>query len=461
MQQRPLTDTDKTMNNTIGIIGGGICGLGLGKALRQAGIDFEIIEASARLGGNWQPDGLASKMYESVHLISSKNNTQFMDYKMPTDYPSYPRHSLFFRYLQTLAEDFRLYDNARLNTTVTNIERSTDGWTLTFQDGSQASYGFVIIANGLLRKPIFPQYAAQFEGESIHSAQYRSADIFKGKRVLVVGAGNSGCDIAVDAAHAAKEVFHSTRRGYHYMPKFINGMPTQEWLMAQAPKFTDSDEYWDHVQSTFKMAGFDGVDYGLPTPDHKISECHPIMNSQILYHIGHGDIKPKPDIERCVGRTVHFKDGTQEEIDFVVWASGFNVDIPFMPTEIFDWRNKLSSLFLRMVPAEHDDLLFVGYLNTPSGIGNIVGTLSRFVVAYLKAREQQSPAWETFRKIQTQSHLLDLGQGRFMQTDRHNYEVDLWKYIKAINFMTSKLNTAPAAERPALAQHHQLQGAPV
>jgi len=449
------------MNNTIGIIGGGICGLGIGKALRQAGMNFEILEASSRLGGNWQPDGVASKMYDSVHLISSKNNTQFTDYKMPADYPPYPRHPLFFRYLQTLAEDFKIYDNARLNTTVTNMQRSPDGWTLTFQDGSRASYAFVIIANGLLRKPIYPHYASQYAGESLHSAQYRSAEIFKDKRVLVVGAGNSGCDIAVDAAHVAAEVFHSTRRGYHYMPKFINGMPTQEWLMAQAPHFADPDAYWEHVQSTFKMAGFDGVDYGLPIPDHKISECHPIMNSQILYHIGHGDITPKPDIERCEGRTVYFKDGTQEEIDLVVWASGFSVDMPFLPAEVYDWRTKLSSLFLRMVPAEHDDLLFVGYLNTPSGIGNIVNTLSRFVVAYLKAREQQTPAWETFQKIKMQSHLLDLGQGRFMHTERHNYEVDLWKYIKAINFMTSKLNATQAAEKSAYTHHHQLQEAPL
>lgn len=449
------------MNKTIGIIGGGVCGLGIGKALRQAGMEFEILESSSRLGGNWQPDGIASKMYDSVHLISSKNNTQFTDYKMPADYPPYPRHSLFFEYLQTLAADFNLYENARLNTTVTRMQRSDDGWTLTFQDGSQSSYGFVIIANGLLRKPILPQYASQYEGESMHSAQYKSADVFKGKRVLIVGAGNSGCDIAVDAAHTAREVFHSTRRGYHYMPKFINGMPTQEWLMAQAPHFVDSGAYWEHVQSTFKMAGFDGVDYGLPAPDHKISECHPIMNSQILYHIGHGDIKPKPDIDRCEGRSIYFKDGTHEEIDLVVWASGFSVDLPFLPTEIFDWRNKLSSLFLRMVPVEHDDLLFVGYLNTPSGIGNIVNTLSRFVVAYLKAREQQSASWEIFQKIKTQSHLLDLGQGRFMHTERHNYEVDLWKYIKAINFMTSKLNVTPTLEKTPIPNYEELEGAPL
>lgn len=434
-------------NILVGVIGGGACGIGIGKALKQAGIDFEIIESSSRLGGNWQPDGSASKMYASTHLISSKNNTQFTDYKMPSEYPAYPNHKLFFNYLESLANDFDLYASTRLNTTVNEMQPQDEGWEMTFHDESKSFYDFVIVANGLLRKPRFPAYASQYEGESIHTANYKSADIFRGKRVLIVGAGNSGCDAAVDATHTAKTVTHSTRRGYHYMPKFIDGMPTQEWLMAQAPKFTDADAYWEHVQATFKLAGFDGVDYGLPKPDHAISECHPIMNSQILYHIGHGDIQPKPDIDHCVGQTVHFKDKTHETFDLIVWATGFSVDLPFLSTHNFDWKNELSSLFLRMVPAQYDNLLFVGYLNTPSGIGNIVNTLSRFTVAYIKARSQQTSAWETFKKMKIFNNQLDLGEGRFMKTERHNYEVDLWKYIKSINFMTSKLESTKSKQK--------------
>lgn len=428
--------TDKV----IGIIGGGVCGLGIGKALRQAGLKFEIIESSSRLGGNWQPDGKSSKMYASAHLISSKNNTQFTDYQMPKDYPAYPGHNLFFQYLQNLASDFNLNENTRFNTTVADVQQDGKGWRVIFQDGSETFYDFLIIANGLLRKPLLPDCSQDFTGESIHSADYTSPEILRGKRVMVVGAGNSGCDIAVDAAHNADVVYHSTRRGYHYMPKFIDGMATQEWLMGQAPHFSDSDAYWDHVQTTFKMAGFDGVDYGLPAPDHKISECHPIMNSQILYHIGHGDIAPKPDIDHISGKTIYFKDGSVEEVDLIIWASGYGVDLPFLSTEIYDWKKKLSSLFLRMVPEDFDNLLFVGYLNTPSGIGNLVNILGRFIVAYLSAREQQTPAWHTFQKVKNQSELLDLGQDRFMATDRHDFEVDLWKYIKSINFMTGKLS---------------------
>jgi cation diffusion facilitator CzcD-associated flavoprotein CzcO len=159
------------------------------------------------LGGNWQPDGPASKMYASAHLISSRNNTQFTDYKMPLTYPAYPNHTLFFEYLQNLASDFNLHAAARLNTTVTNMQKTEAGWQLTFQDGTSQDYAFVVVANGLLRKPIFPTVYSDYKGESLHSSEYKNSDIFKDKRVLIVGAGNSGCDIAVDATHTAKKGF--------------------------------------------------------------------------------------------------------------------------------------------------------------------------------------------------------------------------------------------------------------
>lgn len=424
----------------IGVIGGGACGLGLGKAFSQAGLDFEILEESSHLGGNWQPDGPASKMYESAHLISSKSNTQFTDFKMPDNYPHYPDHHLFFDYLQSIAETYRLNDRTRFNTKVEKLEPLKDKWRCTFNDGTYSEYDFMIVANGLLRKPVLPECANEYRGESYHSSEYKSSEVFRGKRVLIVGAGNSGCDIAVDAAHTAQKVFHSTRRGYHYMPKFINGLPTQEWLMAEAPKFKDSNEYWIHVKNTFKLAGFDGEDYGLPAPDHDISECHPIMNSQILYHIGHGDITPKGDVSMCEGNKVIFLDGSVEEIDCIVWASGFKVDLPFLSSENFDWENKLSDLFLRTVPVEYDNLVFVGYLNTPSGIGNLVNILSQFVLAYFKARENNTESWKILNAVKKHSGRLDLGQDRFMKTARHSYEVDLWKYIKSLNYVTMQLN---------------------
>ncbi|WP_095158795.1 NAD(P)/FAD-dependent oxidoreductase [Pseudomonas sp. Irchel 3E13] len=427
---------------TIAIIGAGASGLGVAKALREAGVNFEIIEATARFGGNWQPDGPASKMYASVHLISSRRNTQFADFPMPADYPDYPRHNQVFAYLTQLAEHCQLAAHTRFNTRVTHMAKDRQGWQLTFADGSQSRYAVVVVCNGLLGVPKIPDYPGTFSGPSLHARDYRSAEQLRGKRVLVVGGGNSGCDIAVDAAQTATRALHSTRRGYHYMPKFIDGQPTQEWLMDQAPKFSDEDDYWAHVERSFKFAGFDGRDYGLPAPDHDIRECHPILNSQVLYYIGHGDLHAKPDISRFDGQQVHFSDGSVETIDLIVWATGYGIDLPFLPQEVFDWQREFDGLFMRMLPAEHDDLMFVGYLNTPSGIGNLANMTGRFIAACIQARTADSPAWRQLQQIKLAPERLDLGQQRFMQTQRHAHEVDLWKFIRTLNFLTARLQTA-------------------
>lgn len=437
---------------TIAIIGGGASGLGVAKALKEAGLEFEIIEATQRFGGNWQPDGPASKMYEAVHLISSKRNTQFADFPMPGEYPDYPRHTLVFDYLQSLAEHYGLRRHARFNTRVTRMDKQGEGWLLEFDDGTRVAYDLVVVCNGLLRVPKLPPVAAQYTGESLHAGDYRSSEQLRGKRVLVVGGGNSGCDIAVDAAQTAKVAYHSTRRGYHYMPKFIDGRPTQEWLMDEAPKFADEDQYWAHVEKSFKFAGYDGRDYGLPAPDHAMKECHPILNSQILYYIGHGDIVAKPDIARISGQDVHFTDGSRVTVDLIVWATGYDIDLPFLSTATYDWKNDFDALFLRMLPRDHDNLLFVGYLNTPSGIGNLANIMGRFVASYVQARTLRSRAWQTLQLAKLQPDGVDLGQQRFMRTERHAYEVDLWKFIKALNFMTARLQDFSVAERAEMAQ---------
>ncbi|MDR3460902.1 MAG: NAD(P)-binding domain-containing protein [Beijerinckiaceae bacterium] len=434
---------------SVGIIGAGASGIGVARSLRKAGIDFEIIEATGQIGGNWQSGGPASKMYDSAHLISSKQNTQFIDHPMPAAYPVYPRHDLFHSYLKDLASASDIPRHTRFNTTVTAMTPDNGGWRLVFQDGSDAGYDVVVLCNGLLRKPLSHALAAQATCETMHAVNYKSADGLKGKRVLVVGGGNSGCDIAVDATRTARSVFHSTRRGYHYMPKFIDGRPTQDWLMDESQKFPDSDSYWDHVRQTFKLAGFRGEDYGLPAPDHPIQACHPIMNSQILYHIGHGDIIPKPDLHDLHGDTVTFRDGTTETIDVIVWACGYTIDMPFLDRSLFDWSTEIPSLFLRMIPATFDNLLFVGYLNSPSGIGNLVNTMARFVTSYIAGRKRDTEAWRTVRRMAESHTQLDLGQGRFMSTARHEVEVDLWKFLRSVNFVTSKLQGGMPGPSPA------------
>src|SRR5690606_6848770 len=140
------------------------------------------------------------------------------------------------------------------------------------------------------------------------SAEYRSPAIFEGKRVLLVGCGNSACDIAVDAVHRAASVDLSVRRGYYFLPKFILGRPTDTF--GGAVKLPRRLKQLIDGLLVRALVGKPSQ-YGLPDPDYKLYESHPVMNSLVLHHLGHGDIKARPDIRQVEGRRVTFSDGRQ------------------------------------------------------------------------------------------------------------------------------------------------------
>lgn len=432
------------------ILGGGPVGLGIAKCLSQANIDFTIVEAEQDFGGTWALTLGSGLVYRSTHLISSRKNTEFADFPMPADLPPYPSHVHMLAYLRNLARHYRMYDRALFGTRVVNVEPRGRTYDVRLSTGETREFAGVIVANGRMRRPIVPRYAGEFTGETLHSSQYKSADVFRGKRVLVIGAGNSGCDIAVDAAVTAEQTFHSARRGYHYMPKFIHGRPTQEWLMEISSRFTSPSDYWSFVKREFKAAGYDPVDYGLPAPDHGIHEAHPILNSLVLHYIGHGDIQPKPDVRSFEGRVVEFADGSRAEIDLVLYATGYEMEFPFLSKELAPTDGALE-LFLSMFHRKADGLLFCGYFNAASGLGNLLNCGGSLLADYLVARERDTEPYRVLRRL-VEGPEPDIGRGRFLDTPRHKVETDLWKAMKVINFLRSVLDPArkPAPVSSAL-----------
>lgn len=428
-----------TRPDTALIIGGGGAGIAVGKALALHGLPFDIVERESDFGGNWNFGSGASRVYRSTHLISSRTNTQFSDYPMPDDYPQYPSHTQFLAYLRNAARHFGLYERALFGTEITRLQPESDGWLASLSDGTRRWYPEVVVANGLLREPYLPRIPGSFSGTLIHSSAYTEPEIFHGRRVLIVGGGNSGCDIATDSARCALRTCHSIRRGYHFMPKFIAGKPTQDWLMEIVSRFDSPQAYWAYVQSTFKLAGFDGRDYGLPEPDHEIHQAHPVMNSTLLYHIGHGDIAPKPDVARFDGDEAVFADGSRERFDVVVLATGYQLSLPFLDPAIVDWTRGLNHLFLNCLPMEHESIVFAGYFNIPSGFGNLANTCARFIANYLQGRRRRSRSWSVLNRLKHRASAIDLGQGQFLHTRRHAHELDLWKYVKTVNFLNERL----------------------
>jgi cation diffusion facilitator CzcD-associated flavoprotein CzcO len=283
------------------IIGAGPSGLSAARALQKQGLNFIGYEKHADVGGLWDIKNPHSTVYQSAHLISSKRMTEFSEFPMKDSIADYPSHRDLFNYFLDFANHFDLKKHYKFNADVQSVTREADGNWLITANGETTKVAGVILATGTLHYPNLPEQKGTYTGESIHSSQYKSPDIFKNKRVLIVGCGNSACDIAVDAIHHATSVDISVRRGYHFVPKYIFGKPADTMGKSNLPPFLQKN-----VQKKILKAFMGSPEnFGFPKPDHDLFESHPVVNSLILYHAGHGDIKVKPDIEKTEGKTVY------------------------------------------------------------------------------------------------------------------------------------------------------------
>ncbi len=414
----------------VAIIGGGPTGIGVARELVEGGIEVDIYESESDFGGVWNGDAASGRTYRSLHLISPRFNTQVADFPMPEEFPHYPDHRQMLAYVRSYARAFGLYERTHFNAPVTRLTPEGLGWRLSSGAGHDAFYPLVVVCNGLQRVPRFPDMAGKgrFEGHTLHACDYKTSDQLRDQRVLVVGGGNSGCDIAVDVIRTAQTVHHSTRRGYYYQPKFIDGKPTPQWMMELGNKFPTKAETLAYIQEVFRFAGFDGADYGLPRPDYPLDGAHPVMNSLLLYHIGHGDIAPRPDVSGFEGRRVLFDDGSSGEFDVILYATGYRRDFPFLADDLLEWSGGIPDLFLHSTPRNHDNLLFMGFITAAGGLGDGLKTQGLFVRNYARALSGRTAGLDRFLAAK-KSDKPDLGQGYFIDSYRHQWEADLWKLL--------------------------------
>jgi cation diffusion facilitator CzcD-associated flavoprotein CzcO len=439
-----MTFTDKT--ETYCIIGAGSSGIAAGKALKERGIPFEIIEREDEIGGNWYYGKPNSSVYASTHLISSKRMTEYTDYPMPDDYPDYPSHEQVCAYLRDYARNFGLYPSIRFNTSVENIERTSDGlWDVTLDDGETIRYGGVIIANGHNWDPKFPEFPGTFDGVSLHSAEYKTPDVMRGKNVLVVGAGNSGCDVVVEAAQNAKQAFHSTRRGYWYVPKYAFGKPAD--VINELPIRMRLPVWMRRAINgmILRVLVGDLRQYGLRKPDHKLLETHPIINQHLTYYMGHGMITPKPDVAELCGDSVRFADGSIEAIDVIIYATGFKITFPFIDAHKYlNWDGNRPDLYINAFHPIYDNLFVIGLIQPDSGQFWIVDLQSQLMAAFIDGLRHGHPAAEEFRRIKaTERPTLD-GGITYLESTRHLVEIEHDTYRRIVNKRLKAFSAIPA-----------------
>jgi hypothetical protein len=430
------------------IIGAGPAGLTAAKNLLQCGIACEVFEREDDVGGNWYYGKAGSAVYQSTHLISSARLTGFTDFPMPPK-PDYPRHDQVLLYLRDYARHFGLYEHVHFNTSVEHCEREPDGtWQVTLSNGERQCFAGLLICNGHLSEPNLPDYPGTFAGEILHTKHYKTPDVLRGRRVLVVGAGNSGCDLAVEAVYHAAAVFHSTRRGYHYIPKYIFGIPTDQ--VNERTNLPGTPRWLRRSINTLviRLVLGNPARFGLPAPDHRLLDSHPIVNSQMLYHVGHGDIIPKPDVKELRGGKIVFRDGSAEQIDLIVYATGYRMSFPFIDPAHLNWQDKGPGLFMHFLHPTYDNLFVIGLLQPDSGIFWMMDEQAQVVARFIHAQTHNLPAADALRRLKAGPQPDIRGGRHHIDSPRHFLEVDHYAYRQAIRRLL-KLLPEPTPHSPA------------
>ncbi len=433
------------------IVGAGSSGLTACQVLAARGIPFDCFEKGSMIGGNWryENDNGTSSAYKSLHINSARKLMSYKAFPMPEEYPDYPSHWQVAKYFDDYAERFGLKERIAFKTEVVSAEPGDDGWEVTVEgpDGKRRSdrYRSVLVANGHHWQPRWPEPpfpgAEDFEGEQMHVHHYRKPDVLVGKRVLVLGIGNSAVDVAVESSRIADKTFLAMRRGAYVLPKFLGGTPIDEAAPPIASRLPIPVQRF-FFNRMLKTATGDMTDYGLPKPDHKLLEAHPTVSSELLPRIGHGDIAVKPNLDRFAGgRAVRFADGSEEQIDLVVYCTGYKIEFPFLDEQVFSARDNRMPLYKRVVSAESPGLYFIGFIQPLGPIMPIAEAQSEWIADLLTGRAALPPASEMRQEIADYERWL---HRRFVASKRHTIEVDFHPYLRAIARERKRRSAQPA-----------------
>ena len=417
------------------IIGAGCSGITTAKRLKEHGIDYDQLELSDDVGGNWyfrNPNG-RSAVYESLHIDTSKTRLQFEDFPVPKDWPDFPSHRLMHDYFRDYVDHFGLRDKIEFGVGVESAGRRPDGgWDVTLSTGETRSYTDLVVSNGHHWKPRLPDWALDpdFDGAVLHSHGYVSpfepVEI-RGKTVIVVGMGNSAMDIAgeLSSPWMAEKLYVSARRGVWVLPKYRNGQPADK---VMAPPDIPKDVALAASRELIRGLVGSMSDYGLPEPDHEPLAAHPSVSADFLTKAGSGDIHMLPEIASLSGRTVTLVNGSTVEADVIICATGYEMSFPFFsPDDVAlhpDSEHRYP-LFKRMIKPGVDHLFFMGLAQSSPTIVNLAEQQSKLLARLLDGT-YALPSVEDQERIMREDETFHLEQ--YYAAPRHTIQIDFGRY---------------------------------
>ncbi|XP_014847685.1 PREDICTED: dimethylaniline monooxygenase [N-oxide-forming] 5-like isoform X2 [Poecilia mexicana] len=395
------------MVQRVAVIGAGPSGLTSVKACLEEGLEPTCFESSDDIGGLWMfkevPEPSRASIYRSLTINISKEMMCYSDFPIPADYPNYMHHSKILKYFRMYAEHFKILKYIRFQTSVKKVTQRPDfsrtgQWEVVTKtkDGLEERHIFdaVICCSGHYTYPNLPLKdfpgIETFEGKYFHSWDYKGPEDMHGKRVVVIGIGNSGGDIAVESSKFAEQVYMSTRRGAWVIRQVSdNGVPVD---MMYNTRFVHilfqllPINFFNWFGEKKLNAMYDHTTYALK-PKHRLFSQIPVINDDLPLKILSGSVIIKPNVKEICGSTVLFDDGsTVEKVDTIVFATGYNYGFPYLPNNVLYKSGHRVGLYKHVFPPnlEHTTLGVVGFIHALGAIMPQAEMQARWVARVFK-----------------------------------------------------------------------------
>ena len=413
----------------IAVIGAGPSGITAIKNFADLGCEVTAFERCQGVGGNWRfndPSGHSS-VFETTHIISSKYTSFYEDFPLPESASDYPSHIELLDYFNSYTDHFDIRKLIKFETEVLNCNQlDDDTWEVEWKDSNTEQkhlniFDGLVVCNGHHHKPRYPEYPGDFSGELIHSHEFKSAKPFKDKRVLVIGGGNSACDVAVETARVSASTSISWRRGYYLIPKFMYGLPVDLYALKNRwmPTFL-RESYTKMMLEIFQGKN---EDIGLQKPAQNLFGTHPTVNSELYYAVRHGKVTPHVEIEKYDGNTVHFKNGKTGEYDVIIACTGFKIKHDFFKKSFINYEEGKTPLLHKMIPADIKNLYFIGLFQPLGCIWPGAELQSKLAAKHLSGQwSPNKPIKELINKELTNPDVKQI------DTPRHTITVDDYSF---------------------------------
>jgi thioredoxin reductase len=353
----------------------------------------------------------------------------YSDFPMPDHYPDYPHHSLIYDYFEDYVDHFGFRHTITFNTTVQSVEKRSDGkYEVTTDKTGTRVYDAVVVANGHHWDPKFPDFPGHFDGKTMHSHYYKTFEGFEDKKVLIVGIGNSAVDIACELSNVAAKTVISTRSGAYIVPKYLFGVPTDH--ISKPPlAFMPLAVQRAALMSAIYLNVGKQDNYGIPTPNRPILREHPTISQELPGKVGHGKIKIKPNIKMLKGQSVEFEDGTEDDFDWIIYATGYKISFPFFKPSFLEVKNNEIGLYHKVVHPDHSNLFFVGLVQPLGAVMPLAELQGKWIAALLRGKCKLPSKEKMLQAIHLDRQAM---KERYGGSSRHTIQVDFFPYKKLL-----------------------------